>query len=373
MTITDPRIAWREGFDTIDADTLMNKPMHKNKYLVEGLLPHGVTILGGSSKVGKSWFVLDLALKLATGEPIWEKETTKCGVLYLCLEDTLQRIQNRLMMLTDEAPPNLRFATTASTITNGLEKDINTYLYSYPDTKLIIIDTLQKVRAEKEKYTGGVYANDYADMTILKNITAERDISILLVHHLRKQPDSDAVNMLSGSTGIGGAVDTLLILQRPMRIRQEGKLFATGRDIEDQEYILAFDNLRWRLLERKDSEALRKERIPPFVFKIVDLVAERKEWTGNATELLETLGEKDVSPPSAVKAIVQNYYEVLYPAEITFEQKRTNKSRLLIFTKRNANNVGDGQTVYTDKSVTAVTTVTEKEKYIRGISIASTG
>ena len=70
---------------------------------------------------------------------------------------------------------------------------------------------------------------------------------------------------------------------------------------------------------------------------------------------------------------LQNYYEILYPAEITFEQKRTNKSRLLIFTKRDASDGDDGQTVYTDKSVTAVTTVTEKDKLIHGISIASTG
>ena len=99
-----------QGFDIIDADTLMTKPLPKNRFLVESLVPQGVNILAGASKTGKSWLMLDMALKIAAGEPLWGLETTQCDVLYLCLEDTYQRIQERLMKLTDEAPQNLRFS-----------------------------------------------------------------------------------------------------------------------------------------------------------------------------------------------------------------------------------------------------------------------
>ena len=136
----DPRIAWREGFESIDAATLLDKPLPKSKFLVDGLIPQGVHLISGSAKIGKSWLMLDLALKLAAGEPFWGMETVKCGVLYLSLEDTLARIQSRLMKLTDEAPSNLRFAVTAGTIGNGLDTEIGSYLHTYPDTKLIIIE-----------------------------------------------------------------------------------------------------------------------------------------------------------------------------------------------------------------------------------------
>ena len=339
----NPYSGWGVGIDTIDADTLMFKPLPKSRFLVNGLLPQGVNILCGASKIGKSWLVLDLALKVAAGEPFWGNETAKCDVLYLSLEDTYQRIQERLMMLTDEAPPNLRFAVTASSLSGGLEKDLINYLYTFPETKLIIIDTLQKIRAEKDKFSGGLYANDYEDMSVLKKVAAERSVSILLVHHLRKQKDSDVFNQVSGSTGIVGAADTTYVMQRESRDSNSAKLTATGRDIEYQQLQLKFENMRWELVEKKDGETLRKEQIPPFLFQLVDFMRDRAEWSGSATELLAVLGEKDTSPATAVKSIVRYYYEVLFPEGMDFRQKRTNKARLLVFSKRDASDGGDGK------------------------------
>ena len=339
----NPYAAWGRGFDTIDADTLMYKPLPKSAFLVDGLIPQGVNILCGASKIGKSWLVLDLALKVAVGEPFWGNETAKCDVLYLSLEDTYQRIQERLMMLTDEAPSNLRFAVTASSLSGGLEKDLINYLYTFPETKLIIIDTLQKIRTEKDKFSGGLYANDYEDMSVLKKVAAERSVSILLVHHLRKQKDSDVFNQVSGSTGIVGAADTTYVLQRDSRCTESATLIATGRDIEYQQLRLRFENLRWVLLEKKDGDELRKEQIPPFLFQLVDFMRDRSEWSGSATELLAILGERDTAPVTAVKSIVRYYYEILYPAGMDFKQKRTNKARLLVFSKRDASDGGDGK------------------------------
>ena len=106
----NPYAAWAQGFSTIDADTLMYKPLPKSSFLVDGLIPQGVHLISGSAKIGKSWMVLGLALKVAAGEPVWGIETTKCDVLYLCLEDSYQRIRYGLIKLTDEAPANLRFS-----------------------------------------------------------------------------------------------------------------------------------------------------------------------------------------------------------------------------------------------------------------------
>ena len=331
-----------QGFDIIDADTLMTKPLPKNRFLVESLVPQGVNILAGASKTGKSWLMLDMALKIASGEPLWGLETTQCDVLYLCLEDTYQRIQERLMKLTDEAPQNLRFSVAAKTLSNGLEQDISDFLHSYPLTKLIIIDTLQKIRAPKVGSVGGVYASDYEDMSARKKISSERGVTIMLVHHLRKQKDSDVFNQISGSTGIIGSADSAYVMMRDARGSNTALLIATGRDIDYQQFRINFENLHWVMVERKDGEELRKERIPQFLFQLVDFLKDKPEWSGTTTELLAALGDEETSPVSAAKSIVHYYYEILYPAGIDFKATRTSKARVLNFKKRDGCDGSDG-------------------------------
>lgn len=245
-----------EKLKTIDADTLLSTPMRKTLFVVDGLIPQGLSVLSGSSKIGKSWLMLWLGIQVASGKPVWEFETHKNDVLYLCLEDTYARIQSRLYQITDEAPPELRIATTSFQIGNGLEQQIEQYLSDFPKTKLVIIDTFQKVRDSKS--TGGksgMYAGDYDDVTALKNISDKYGIAVLVVHHVRKLKDvSDPFNEVSGSTGITGAADTNFVLKRS-RANETGTLLATGRDIAYQELTLKFDNRShlWELVERKDK------------------------------------------------------------------------------------------------------------------------
>ncbi|MEM5769269.1 MAG: AAA family ATPase, partial [Bacillota bacterium] len=131
---------------TIDAETLLATPLKPVPFIVNGLVPRGLHILAGSPKIGKSWLVLWLCLKVATGEPVWEHQGNRCGVLYLCLEDTFNRIQNRLFEITDSAPANLHFAVMANQIGAGLQQQIVGFMKQEPETRLIVIDTLQRVR-----------------------------------------------------------------------------------------------------------------------------------------------------------------------------------------------------------------------------------
>lgn len=90
----------------IDGETLMDMKLPPTRFCVDTLLPQGLCILGGASKIGKSWWVLDLCVRIAKGEPMWDLKTTSGTTLYLCLEDTLRRVQNRLLCITDEVPRN---------------------------------------------------------------------------------------------------------------------------------------------------------------------------------------------------------------------------------------------------------------------------
>ena len=153
---------------TIDAETLMTTVLPSTKFVVDRLLPEGLHILAGAPKIGKSWLALWLCLCVAKGESVWDFSVTKGTVLYLCLEDSLTRIQNRLFQITEDAPDTLHFTTLAGSIGGGLEDQLKGFLTEHPGTALVVIDTLQKVRQPGEN--ANPYASDYRDITALKRL-----------------------------------------------------------------------------------------------------------------------------------------------------------------------------------------------------------
>ena len=267
----------------------------------------------------------------------------RCDVLYLCLEDTLKRIKDRLFDLTDDSTRSFHLAVTCGLIGNGLEEEIINFLEDFPKTKMVIIDTLQKVRDSKGS-TGktGMYGNDYDDISSIKRIADEHDISIILVHHLRKLKDGDdPFNEVSGSTGITGAADTNYVLKRK-RSSRDATLLACGRDVEYQELTLRFQDLKWELVERKETEEIRKAEIPQFLFRVVEFMKARTEWMGTATELIADMAETETTPNVVTKYLGQFYYEVLEPAGIEYRTKRTGQSRLIKFIRRDGGDANDG-------------------------------
>ncbi len=314
----------------VDADTLLSTPMEKTLFIVDRLIPQGVSMLCGSGKFVKSWLMLWLGLRVTQGLPLWDLPTHQCDVLYLCLEDTRVRIQERLYKLTDEAPPGLRFATVCGKLGCGLEKQIEAALNDFPNTRLVIIDTLQKVRnAQSTAGKNGMYASDYDDISAVKSIADRRRIAVVLVHHLRKMKDaSDPFNEVSGSTGITGAADTNIILKRK-RDEDTATLLVSGRDVEYQQFTLRFENNIWQLLEHKDSAALHREEIPPFLFRLVEFLKDKPVWTGTATGLLSEIGETEMPPNLVTKMLGRFAGEVLTPAGIEYKTKRTGTSRLM--------------------------------------------
>ena len=143
-----------QKLNMVDADTLLYQPLDKPRFVVDGLIPTGLILFCGSQKIGKSWLMLKLCLCVSAGLPFWEMETRAGDVLYLCLEDTFFRIQDRLFRLTDEADSRLHFAVASCKLTDGLIVQLEDYLKEYPDSRLIVIDTLQKVRTASKDITG---------------------------------------------------------------------------------------------------------------------------------------------------------------------------------------------------------------------------
>ena len=322
------------AIEIISAEDLAAMPLAPPLFVVEGLIPQGVNLLSGASKTGKSWLMLWLGLQVSQGLPLWDLPTHQCGVLYLSLEDTHIRLQRRLFQLSEATPPNLYFSVTADTIQGGLETDLEKNLREHPDVKLVICDTLQKIRVGETPDANGLYAG--------KRIADRHGIAIILIHHLRKQTDrKDPFNRISGSSGLMGAADTCFVLDKPTRASDTATLHATGRDIESQELELRFSNCVWELLERRDEQALRQDTIPPFLFQVVDFMQTRSRWEGTATELLEALEDTEVKPQGVLRLLGRFYYEVLYSHGIQYQTRRTAQSRLITLTREEVNDDTD--------------------------------
>lgn len=283
--------------DYMTGEMLMNTVLEPIQFVVSGLVPQGLHILAGAPKVGKSWLALWLCLCVSKGEPVWELQTVKSDVLYLCLEDSYARIQNRLFDITDCAPDNLFFSIMSEKLRDGLEEQIEGFLSSHPETVLVVIDTLQRVR--KIANDVSPYASDYRDLGVLKALADKHHIAIVLIHHLRKMNDDDPMNMISGTTGISGAADSSYVLRKDKRGGKTATLYCTGRDIEYRELSLEFDSEThiWNLLS--NSVPQEKDPSDSIIDSLSAFLSEHKTFSGTATELAEALKTNCNEIPSA--------------------------------------------------------------------------
>lgn len=312
----------------IDGETLMDMKLPPTKFCVETLLPQGICMLGGAPKIGKSWLVLDLCIRIAKGEPIWSLSTKKGTTLYLCLEDPLRRVQERLNMLTDDVPPNAYFAIAAGTLADGLCEQIRKFVSEHPDTVLVAIDTFQIVR------TGCIdtsYANDYGEVRQMKQLADELNISILLVHHLRKQGDSDPLNKLSGTTGISGAVDAVFVLDKSKRNAQGATLICTGRDIEyrEMELKLSKETCAWEMVS--DSIENPQLILPEEMISLINFMKQIVSYSGSNTEFAERFNSftgKSVTS-KGLKQMMNRWRYALEDHGVRFENHRSNGQRLV--------------------------------------------
>lgn len=315
-------------FAAMDGVTLTELEFSARKFCVKGLIPQGLCILGGAPKVGKSWLVLEWCIRIAKGEPVWGMPTTQGTTLYLCLEDTYQRIQQRVFCITDELPQNIYFANAAGTLGEGLEEQILTFVREHQDTVLIVIDTFQIVRGNGKDPS---YGGDYADLQKLKRIADSQQITILLVHHLRKQGDRDPINRLSGTTGISGAVDGAFVLDRKDRSQNAALLICTGRDMDYRELELKFSKEKfvWELIS--DSLEKPERLLPPELISFLEYMKNIGFFSGGNTELAERIKEYSglELEPKRLKQLMNRFRDSLQELGLTFRSHRSNGQRLV--------------------------------------------
>ena len=332
-----------EKLHLINAETLYYTPLDHPRMLIDGILSNGLAILSGDSKIGKSWMVLWLCLKISRGEPVWGLPTAQTDVIYLALEDNDWRIQQRMQELIDEPPKNLHFGFSCGKLGAELEGQIKGVLEDNPNTGLLFIDTLQMVRDNVSSRVNA-YAQDYKDLSALKKIADDHKMCIFLVHHNRKEHDgSNVFNDMTGSTGIAGVADTCMVLRKEDRFGNDAVLSITGRDIEEKRLKLTMRKNVWEVTEALDTYALRRERVPHFLFQIADYLLKEKSFTGTVTELLAAVGDETTKANVASKLITRHFNEVFAPLGFKMDQKRVADARLMVWQLNDDDDGNDDQ------------------------------
>ena len=246
--------------ESITAAALMQRRLSPPRFTVSNLLPEGLTICAAKPKTGKSWWALAASIAVSNGTEFMGIGVNQGEVLYLALEDTLQRLRSRVEVLCKEDIPSddLHFQIDFPRIGDGFIDELSSWLAAHRRCRLVVIDTLGRVSPRGGKST---YAAEYETLAELKALADRSRTAILIIHHLRKTSAGNWTDEIQGSSAVSGAADALLHLSRP-RNNGQAVLNITGRDIEEREVHLQFDSKqgRWAIVGEGHRDFLSPER-----------------------------------------------------------------------------------------------------------------
>jgi hypothetical protein len=245
-------------FDSVELDAIRFPPI---RYLVEGYVAEGATLLAGAPKIGKSWMALNIAHAVATGRPVFGSVPTRQGdVLYIALEDNPRRLQRRQTTMGAQPTPHLQFHTRWMMLEEGAIEAMDAWIARSANPVLIVVDVLAKVRAQS-RGNDQAYEADYYALSGMQSLASARNIAILIVHHTRKADADDPFDTVSGTRGLTGAADAVLVLRRDFA-NKRATLYGRGRDIAEIETPMVFEGAtgRWRALDAAEAAARSPER-----------------------------------------------------------------------------------------------------------------
>jgi hypothetical protein len=239
------------------------------RWAVPGVIAQGFTLLCGRPKIGKSWLCLGLCLAIAYGGKALGRVQVEQGeTLYLALEDTEETIQERAAMIGIENnnwPAGMHIAVNWARMGGGGLEDLIAWLTEHPDCRLVIIDTLGKIKPLQTR-TRTLYDEDYQTGAALKAVADHFKIALVVIHHVRKASGDDVMDTVSATLGLTGAADATIIIGRG-RGTADATLSLTGRRVREQSLAMTFDpaTVTWAVVgdagqvkdNQEDEEVIR--------------------------------------------------------------------------------------------------------------------
>ena len=273
-------------------------------WAVPGLLPEGFGILSAAPKIGKSWLVLSLGLAVATGTAFLGVPVEQRPVLYLALEDSERRLQDRMRRILDgqPAPEALVLRIDALDALDAAKQYGTDHQGSNP---LIVVDTLARIRPPRPR-GADIYREDYQFARSLKDI-ADLGATVLGVHHTRKAESEDFLESASGTNGLTGAADFVMVLQR-RRTENNVLLKITGRDVAEASYDLLFDDGLWSPNGTGLNDAAEQAQVSSLgatMQSVVGLVNSRTTTT--AADVSDLLGIEAATAGRYLRRLADDY------------------------------------------------------------------
>jgi hypothetical protein len=320
---------WREHAYT--AAELQRRTFPPVSYCVPDLIPEGLTIIAGKPKIGKSWLALDICIAVAAGRIcLGERKPIQGDTLYAAMEDNPRRLQRRIDRLLSPVsaqwPERLTLANSWRRLDKGGVDDVAQWIEHAENPRLVILDTLAGVKPIR---TREGYTEDYESLAALHRLANEKGVSVIVLHHTRKMEAEDPVDTVSGTLGLAGCADSVLVLARSS---QGTTLYVRGRDIEEAEHAVSFDKVgcRWTILGSASEVHRSNERSS--ILAVLD-------------EATEPMGPSDIA--AAARMSVNNAKQLLHKMTSTGEVQKS----------------GRGQYVHPDRanqtiSITPITSIT---------------
>lgn len=304
------------GLHTLNAIELFQMDIEPVEFIIEGLVPVGLVLLASPPKYGKSWFCMNMGLAVSTGKDFLGFKTNKSEVLYLALEDRFDRLKERITknLAGEPFPAWLNFGIDSTTLDNGFLESVEDYLKDHSKTKLIIIDTFIKIRGEAKR-NESAYAVDSREAGIIKKFADQHKIAVVLVTHTRKgiDPDDSFVN-ISGTYGVAGAADDMIVLTKQKRSDDVTKMSITGRDISYEDFAIILDKGHgiWKRLADSFDDFMARTQME----------IKRAEYlTGNTRKtIMKLLEENGGTWTGFCKAIIDKSKEYGTPISLTSQK-----------------------------------------------------
>lgn len=251
------------------AQDLMAMTFPPAKWAVDGVLVEGVSLIAGPPKAGKSWMALGFCVAVCSGgRALGSIQVEQGQALYLALEDTGRRLQNRMSIVLAgaAAPPGLVLATECPPMRAGGLDLIANWAERQANPRLVVVDVFERIRGPASP-GDSAYTADYGAVQQIKRLADEHHVSIALIHHVRKVTSTDFINEISGTLGLGGAADTIAVLRRN-RGEFDGQFLITGRDVDENEWAVRFDPAlgAWQLLGLASEYGLADTRAKILAF-----------------------------------------------------------------------------------------------------------
>jgi RecA-family ATPase len=226
------------------------------RWVVDGYVPEGFSVLAGRQKLGKTWLAIDWALAVACGDRAMGAIKCQQGdVLYIDMENGLRRIQRRISSTRPDYASidlsRLDWATEAISLDDGFVERLEHWRSSVAAPRLVVIDVLQRIKPAGS-LARNAYENDYSAWAPLQRWAMECGIAVVGLHHARKGGADDPLEALSGSNGLSACADTTLVLDRD---GNGTTLYVRGRDVDEKETALHFEAGLWSI--KGDAQKVR--------------------------------------------------------------------------------------------------------------------